>query len=194
MKKINVSVLVIALAMATTACNNAAEGTHNEAGHEMHEHEGHEHSGDMEDHEADVETTMAKTSLDAAMVTSITTDYLAVKDALVNDDAEGAKAAAAKMQSVLTGTEDELGKKLHFDAEHISGTNEIGHQRDHFEVLTKNVVALNTQVKTGQDLYIQHCPMAFDGKGADWVSNSKDVYNPYFGEKMLKCGRVQKKI
>ncbi len=194
MKKIKFSAMIIAMALATTACNNAAEGTHNEAEHEMHDHEGHDHSGDMEHHEADDETAMTETNLDVALATSITTDYLALKDALVNDDAEGAKAAAAKIQSALTGTEDELGKKLLFDAEHISGTTEIGHQRDHFEVLTKNVVALNTQVKTGQDLYIQHCPMAFGGKGADWVSNNEEVLNPYFGDKMLRCGKVERQI
>ena len=190
MKKINVSVLLIAFGMATSACNNSAESTN----HEMHEHEGHEHSGDMKHQEADDESVVTKTNLDATIATAITTDYLALKDALVKDDAEGAKAAAAKIQSVLTGKEDELGKKLLFDAEHISGTTEIGHQRDHFEVLSKNVIALNTQVQTDQDLYVQHCPMAFDGKGADWVSNSKEVLNPYFGEEMLNCGRVQKKI
>jgi len=36
--------------------------------------------------------------------------------------------------------------------------------------------------------YYQYCPMAFDNKGAYWISNETEIRNPYFGEKMLKCG------
>ena len=37
-------------------------------------------------------------------------------------------------------------------------------------------------------LYVQHCPMAFDGAGADWLSERAAIRNPYFGEAMLTCG------
>jgi Cu(I)/Ag(I) efflux system membrane fusion protein len=33
--------------------------------------------------------------------------------------------------------------------------------------------------------------MAFDNKGAYWLSNVSEIKNPYFGEKMLTCGSVQ---
>jgi len=190
MKKINVSLLAIAMTVVSTACNSTIEGATEGGGHEMHSHEGHEHAED----EATPAETMTETALDKATVKSITGDYLNLQQALANDDGEAAKASAARMQEALTGTDDALGKKLLFDAEHISGTSDLSHQRDHFEVLSKNVVALNSQVKTDQSLYIIHCPMAFGGKGADWVSNSEEVKNPYFGSEMLNCGRVQKKI
>jgi len=32
--------------------------------------------------------------------------------------------------------------------------------------------------------------MAFDGKGGYWLSNSKEIRNPYFGDIMLACGEV----
>ena len=32
--------------------------------------------------------------------------------------------------------------------------------------------------------------MAFNNTGAYWLSNSKEIYNPYFGDMMLNCGRV----
>jgi hypothetical protein len=44
------------------------------------------------------------------------------------------------------------------------------------------------------EIYKQYCPMAFEGKGDYWYSNSKDIFNPYYGNKMLKCGRVQETI
>ncbi|MNG29248.1 hypothetical protein D3C84_1146450 [compost metagenome] len=44
------------------------------------------------------------------------------------------------------------------------------------------------------ELYVHYCPMAFDNKGAVWISTTKEVRNPYFGEKMLKCGEVKETI
>jgi membrane fusion protein, copper/silver efflux system len=38
----------------------------------------------------------------------------------------------------------------------------------------------------------QHCPMADNDKGADWLSSEKEIMNPYFGESMLRCGEVTK--
>jgi hypothetical protein len=34
--------------------------------------------------------------------------------------------------------------------------------------------------------------MAFDGEGGYWLSDSKEIRNPYYGEKMLVCGNVEK--
>ena len=39
-------------------------------------------------------------------------------------------------------------------------------------------------------IYQLHCPMAFDGAGADWFSEVSEVRNPYYGDKMLTCGKV----
>ena len=36
--------------------------------------------------------------------------------------------------------------------------------------------------------------MAFDNQGAYWLSNAKQIRNPYFGEKMLTCGEVKEKL
>ena len=39
-------------------------------------------------------------------------------------------------------------------------------------------------------VYRQYCPMAFNDKGAYWLSNETEIRNPYFGKKMLECGEV----
>ncbi len=44
------------------------------------------------------------------------------------------------------------------------------------------------------ELYLQHCPMAFNNAGGDWLSDVEAVRNPYFGDRMLKCGRVMETI
>lgn len=37
-------------------------------------------------------------------------------------------------------------------------------------------------------------PNVFNDKGALWISSIKKIHNPYFGEKMLKCGEVKETI
>jgi hypothetical protein len=36
--------------------------------------------------------------------------------------------------------------------------------------------------------------MAFDDQGADWLSAEEQIRNPYFGDKMLKCGLVEQDL
>ena len=43
-------------------------------------------------------------------------------------------------------------------------------------------------------LYEVYCPMALNNQGARWLWHKKEVLNPYFGQSMLKCGRVVKTI
>ena len=43
-------------------------------------------------------------------------------------------------------------------------------------------------------IYVQHCPMADSNNGADWLSQDKEIRNPYFGESMLSCGENTKTI
>ena len=43
-------------------------------------------------------------------------------------------------------------------------------------------------------LFRQYCPMAFDNKGAYWLSNTQEIYNPYFGEEMRFCGEIKEQL
>ena len=51
----------------------------------------------------------------------------------------------------------------------------------------------NFGLKQG-NLFAIFCPMAFEGKGAYWISDSKTVQNPYFGSKMPACGEVKEEL
>lgn len=39
-------------------------------------------------------------------------------------------------------------------------------------------------------VFRQYCPMAFNDRGAYWLSDKAEVLNPYFGDEMLHCGSV----
>jgi len=50
------------------------------------------------------------------------------------------------------------------------------------------------ELKINGKLYAAYCPMAFEGKGAYWISDSKEISNPYLGEKMPKCGEIKEEL
>ena len=149
--------------------------------------------------------TMDATTQKSGLTSAILNGYLAIKNALVNDDSE--KAAEGGKMMLMAFSNFEMGKltesqhskymeiadsaKEH--AEHIA-KNPIGHQREHFEDLSKDVNDIISLVGTDKTLYQDFCPMASNNKGAIWLSESKEINNPYFGSKMLKCGSVQKQI
>jgi Cu(I)/Ag(I) efflux system membrane fusion protein len=86
----------------------------------------------------------------------------------------------------------------------ISGLNEvkkmteatdIESSRSYFEKVSESMIDVFTSYKMEQDtLYVQHCPMVGRDLGANWLSRSKEVLNPYFGSQMLHCGEVVKEI
>lgn len=43
-------------------------------------------------------------------------------------------------------------------------------------------------------VYLIHCPMAMNDKGADWLQTNQEVENPYFGSEMFSCGLVKAQL
>ena len=118
--------------------------------------------------------------------------YTKLKNALVNTNPTATAQAAQKLYSSVTlmGA-DEITLTA---VKEISMSNDIQIQREKFVLLTASVEKLlEENVATGS-FFKQYCPMAFDNTGAYWLSNSKEIRNPYFGDKMLKCGRIDKEI
>lgn len=129
--------------------------------------------------------------------------YFDLKDAFVNTDVEETKtAASAMLQKVNSLKETNLGameaehlKKIRSMLQAISANNDIENQRDHFIVLSENIIAFASNMETlEKPLYIQHCPMVNNNEGADWLSLSEEIRNPYFGEVMMNCGDTQRKL
>lgn len=117
-------------------------------------------------------------------------DYIAIKDALVQTDASATKKAALDLKAEL----DDSQKEIAALADKIAGTDDVNKQREVFSELTKAMdPVLKGAISSGK-IYKQFCPMAFEGKGDYWYSDSEQIRNPYFGDKMLKCGRVDETI
>ncbi|MDX1407282.1 MAG: efflux RND transporter periplasmic adaptor subunit [Saprospiraceae bacterium] len=129
--------------------------------------------------------------------------YLGLKDALVATDPDAAAdatgrfiAALGKVDMTLISGDAHLfwmreleGLKEHAKA--IAETDDVELQRRQFGFLSTLLIdTMRSFGTTGQKYFVQYCPMAFDNEGAGWISHEKQIRNPYFGDQMLKCGKV----
>lgn len=149
------------------------------------------------DHNAMTDTKQEEPQLKAVFNT-----YFAVKDALVKTDGNTTSAKAKDLTSAINAVKmEKLNHEEHMvwmkvleslkeDAEHIADTKDTAHQRDHFLTLSKNMYTLIKVSKTETPTYYQFCPMANNGKGANWLSKESDIKNPYYGSQMLNCGKT----
>lgn len=130
--------------------------------------------------------------------------YLELKNALVSDDFPTAKENVAELENTIQnldvpGLGKEAGtiwksyrKQLEEETGALSKANEIEALRRGFVDFSTTLIGLTkTFQQMDKTLYVQHCPMAKNNKGADWLSLSPEIRNPYFGAKMLKCGSVK---
>lgn len=132
---------------------------------------------------------------------AILSDYFNLKDALVADDNSKAKQSglllSKSLQSLDIANYDnknelkDIIEDANEHAEHIS-ESDIDHQREHFKILSKDLIDMVAVTGTKVTLYEQYCPM-YDG-GSAWLSTKEEVRNPYYGSQMLTCGKVQREI
>lgn len=138
---------------------------------------------------------------------AIIDNYLALKDALVQEDSKGAASFGKKLfddfakfdaSGVAKQQQKEVAEIIEDASEHakhiFENSKDIGHQREHFEILSKDVKDLVMITGSDRTLYQTFCPMYNNNKGGAWLSTSKEISNPYFGSKMMKCGSVQQEI
>lgn len=118
--------------------------------------------------------------------------YTILQNELVKTDAVQAKEAAIRLH--LAFTENNIKSPAIEIVNMMTVTSDIEELRTLFEKVSMEVEKLlEGQIASGM-IYKVHCPMAFNNKGASWLSAEKIVQNPYFGDRMLKCGRIEKAI
>jgi len=193
--------LLLAVAIIFQACDTKKKSNNEEMSHDDTEMHDHEHMGDDHSHDNDhMDSTseeMEENKLEASAVSkeqleSMLSSYFSLKDALVNTSAKDAKEAASALVKNLTDEMSNL-KSL------VAGMQEkedVEAIRADFEKLSSSmyqVVKANPD-KVENAVYKQYCPMAFNNKGAFWLSQEETIMNPYFGDKMLKCGKVQEEL
>lgn len=118
--------------------------------------------------------------------------YYNIKDALVTGNSNEAATKATAFVTTLQAIDE---KAISSDNRNallkyaglIAATKELQHQRELFADFSTNMATLLKAVKlTDKPVYQAYCPM----KKAYWLSNTKEIKNPYYGLAMLTCGKV----
>jgi len=146
----------------------------------------------------------------ATFMKSLVQNYLTIKNALVKDDSTSAATASVKLKDemkifnkslpdgqtgLFTAAEkkiyDSVESNLKEQAEDIS-KSKLADQRQHFFIMSKDVYTLVKAFNPGITLYGDNCPMY--NNGALWLSEIKEIRNPYLGKEMPGCGSVEEKF
>lgn len=136
----------------------------------------------------------------------VVNQYLNIKNDFTADNTSGVKTGAAQLSKSIKRFDKSLftaKQKQEFDKHAdemkselqsiVAGLN-INAQRASFSMLSQDLYNLIEAFGAGQTIYRDHCPMAFDNKGATWLSETKEIRNPYLGSTMLTCGEIQETL
>ncbi len=154
---------------------------------EMGEHDGHD---DMKTEQAPASSSPV---LKDEKLNAVYQHYVHLTTALTNSDMGKAKVAA---NAIEAGAKEVSGAEaIAASASKITATADLELQRKYYEDMSNAMISLlKKDGLSNGEVYVQYCPMAFNDKGASWISSSKEIRNPYFGEKMMNCGEVKETI
>ena len=168
-------------------------------------------SGDQNQTNEDTSSTNSSVNTqkasEANSVEGIMESYLKLKNALADDNGKDAANAGKEIVSALKGLDksrinagrsqelSEITENAVEHAEHIgANAGNIEHQREHFESLSQDIYDMVKITGSEKKLYYTHCPMYNDNKGANWLSETKEIRNPYLGKEMLECGTIKEEL
>ena len=197
MKKMILGLAIVATILA--ACNST--------GNKSAESQNRTNSSQVNSQTDNSKTSSAPIAMDSFSIKEIVSQYLQIKNGLANDNGKDA-ASAGKVfvesiskldKSSLTAEKIKIWDDISADAkemaEHIGeNPDKLEHQREHFVMLSKDIYDLVKTFGSEQILYKIFDSMSNDGKGAFWLSGTKEIKNPYMGKAMLNSGTIQEEI
>lgn len=154
-----------------------------------------------------VDNTIAVPDKFTEQLTDFVYQYLELNKSLVQSDFKLTQSNAKKLETSLNKIDMKLldeeahnawmeqfsNLKKHIGLLQIA--KDIEKQREIFSDLSNQMIEIaETFGLKIETVYVAYCPMALDDKGAFWLSEKEEINNPYFGDKMLRCGEVKKKI
>lgn len=138
---------------------------------------------------------------------AVVREYVGVQKALSQDNLSEAKKASTSLakslrnvdMSLLTGNAHDVWMKEHRQllttVGGVTSAETIEDARFSFALLSEGMIAVARRFGPGDvALHRFHCPMAFDGRGADWIQFTERTENPFFGSTMFRCGSLEETI
>jgi len=154
--------------------------------------------------------SLKKASIDnnaKAALQPIVSEYFKLNQALASDDFKTAKNSSIQLLKKVNAINMSLFKEeahnlwmnyqksIKKELEHAEHYTTLEEIRKVDLLLSNTLIDLVHSFKLNNEVfYVLHCPMANNNKGADWLSNSKDIKNPFYGKAMLTCGEVKETI
>lgn len=154
-----------------------------------------------------VDNTIAVPDKFTEQLTDFVYQYLELNKSLVQSDFKLTQSNTKKLETSLNKIDMKLldeeahnawmeqfsNLKKHIGLMHIA--KDIEKQRERFSDLSNQMIEIaETFGLKIETVYVAYCPMALEDKGAFWLSEKEEINNPYFGDKMLRCGEVKKKV
>ncbi len=140
-------------------------------------------------------------------LTAVYEAQLSLQKGFLNTDSKEAKEAVSVVEEAIEKVDMSLVKgDMHIfwmnsmkglkgSLDVIKSTNDVEKQRlayaDFNDELYKSIKMFGV---SGVTIYYQFCPMARNGDGAYWLSETEEIKNPYYGEAMLTCGETKEII
>lgn len=135
------------------------------------------------------------------------TAYYDLRDALTENDSAKATTAAVLLTKLADGlktneiqgdstglikkTADTYVLTITGSSKAIGLERAIDEKRKDFGTLAEALMNLIRTVKfSGQKVYWEYCPDAFNNKGAYWMSDDAVMKNPYMGKNVQDCNNV----
>jgi hypothetical protein len=194
--------LILSLAIAVTVLAACKSGSIKSAEGQINNN-----SLNNSDNKTAVPSSAATDEMNSSSIKEIVNNYLQLKNALAEDNTSEAATCGTKLEATFKNFDktalDAAQKKTYEDveadarehAEHIGANGgNIEHQREHFEPLSNDIYDLVKAFDSGQVLYRVFDSMYNNGKGAFWISETKEIKNPYMGKAMLTSGTVKEEI
>lgn len=107
------------------------------------------------------------------------------------NDADSLKFSELKADSAIILTAKSGAESISAELKGLLGEKSLEEKRKSFYTLSEELYDLIRTVQYDKEIvYHDHCPMAFNNAGANWLSNSPEIKNPYLPKKMPGCGEV----
>lgn len=174
MKTIKSILLIMTISVGMISCSNA--------------------NSNKTEHATSIEVQVAeKPVFENAQFNDVFQSYLIMKDAMVKTDAKATKDAAGNFNEKLNAFKAK--KQLLSLSQKLAAETDMEKQRNLFLNVSIMMIELaKTQKLKSGAAYVAYCPMADNDNGGFWLTDENAIRNPYFGDKMMKCGKIKETL
>jgi Cu(I)/Ag(I) efflux system membrane fusion protein len=146
----------------------------------------------VEEPQEDPAMAAGQLTIEVSTAREILPEYFSLQQAMASDDLERSRKSLMAMMA-KTGHTGALPDLIYTM---LAADSMDGLRRPHFETLSNALIAAVKSEPSAFEgsIYRMNCSMVYDDRGADWLQDNGELFNPYWGEVMRRCGTVEEQI